>query len=198
MLTVGPELALLQEGHYSLVVEGGIVAVHPMSCVRHHHLRLTFEAAFEFRRDEEEYRRASLSRHQERRPVQLPQISTVERREGGGGIGHEERSQFRPVLFYQLRSSGLWELIETPFPTHTVHERSHTGLQAALEYLPQWRRLRAFSHWLGGEQRQDGWLAENEAAHQFGMVHCQRERDVRAIGAPHEMKCTGFIGERLV
>ena len=69
-----PELASLQEGHYSLVVEGGIVPVHPMSCVRHHHLRFTFEAAFEFGRDEEEHRGASLSRHQERRALQLPQI----------------------------------------------------------------------------------------------------------------------------
>jgi hypothetical protein len=56
-----PEQPSLEEGQYSLIVEGGIVPMHPMSCVRHHHLRLTFEAAFEFGRDEEEHRRASLS-----------------------------------------------------------------------------------------------------------------------------------------
>jgi hypothetical protein len=38
----------------------------------------------------------------------------------------------------------------------------------------------------------DEMLAENEAAHEFGMVDCQRERDVRAIGAPHEMRGSGF------
>ena len=75
-----PELASLQEGHYSLVVERGIVIVHPMSCLRHHHLRFTFEAAFEFGGDEKSTREASLSRHQERRAGQFPQISTVERR----------------------------------------------------------------------------------------------------------------------
>ena len=58
-----PKLTTLQERQDSLAVDGGIVPVHPMPCVRHHHLRLTLEAAFEFRRDEEEYRRASLSRH---------------------------------------------------------------------------------------------------------------------------------------
>ena len=45
---------------------------------------------------------------------------------------------------------------------------------------------------VAGEERQDGRLAENEAAHEFGMVHCQRERDVRAIGVPHEMRRSGF------
>ena len=65
-------LASLQEGHYNLVVERRIVDMHHMPCVRYHHLGFTLEAAFEFRRDEEEHRRASVSRHQERRELQLP------------------------------------------------------------------------------------------------------------------------------
>ena len=91
--------------------------MHRVSGVRHHHLRFTLEAAFEFGRDEQEDRGALLSRHQERGAGQLPQISTVESRVGGGGIGHEVRSQFWRLFFHQLRSSGLREACRnTLFP----------------------------------------------------------------------------------
>ena len=59
-----PELLTPQESRHSLVVEPRIVAMQPMACLRYHHVGFTLEAAFEFLRDEEEHRRASLSRHQ--------------------------------------------------------------------------------------------------------------------------------------
>jgi hypothetical protein len=58
---------------------------------------------------------------------------------------------------------------------------------------PSEQRLpRGFSHGRAREEREDGRLAENEAADEFGMVHCQRERDVRAVGVRHEMCWSGF------
>ena len=193
------QLASLQERQDSLVVEGGIIPVHPMSCLRHHHVRLTYEAAFEFGRDEEEHRRASLSRHQERRELQLPQIPTVEGREGGY-LGQVQSERWR-LLFHQLRSYGLWEIVERARPG----EQSQTFLAiAALQRFPriddpsEQRLPRGFSHGRAREEREDGRLAENEAADEFGMVHCQRERDVRAVGVPNEMCWSGlqFLDQR--
>ena len=127
--------------------------------------------------------------------LQLPQISTVERRVGGGGIGHEVRSQFRPLLFYQLRSSGLWELIETPFPTHAVHERSQTGLQApprmpsvcraAIAAQPSPTDVRESSGQTGGSPRtrlrtSSGWSTASASA------------TYAPYGVPHEMRGSGF------
>jgi hypothetical protein len=82
-----------QEGQHSLVVEGRILAIHSsVPCLRYHHLGFALEAAFEFGRDEKEQRGASLSRHQECLPGQLPQIPTVEGRHDGGHLSHHPRS----------------------------------------------------------------------------------------------------------
>ena len=81
-----------------------------------------------------------------------------------------------------------------------VHESSQTFLAIpALQRFPRWlddppeqRLPRGFSHGRAREERKDGRLAENEAADEFGMLHCQRERDVRAVGGRNEMCWSGF------
>jgi hypothetical protein len=39
---------------------------------------------------------------------------------------------------------------------------------------------------------EDGRLPENKAPHELRIVHRQRERDIRGIGVPHEMRWRGF------
>jgi hypothetical protein len=144
---VRPELLTPKESRHSLVVERRIVAVHPMRCLRYHHLGFTLEAAFEFRRDEEEHRRASLSRHQERRELQLPQILTVE-----GALKRTSRSSsplatlvpvFPPTPFVRIvgncrnrrfhrRHLGIVAVLpdfrsQTPFRDGSMTRRSQTA-----------------------------------------------------------------------
>ena len=90
--------------------------MHPMSCLRHHHLRLTFEAAFEFGRDEKEHRGASLSRHQERRAGQLPQISTVERRVVAEGSVIKRDRNSGPCFSTNSVRRACGNLSKHPFP----------------------------------------------------------------------------------
>jgi hypothetical protein len=95
---------------------------------RHHDLRFTIEAAFEFGRDQEKHCGASLSSDQEYRTLQFPERVTTERRQARGGVGQEIRSQFRPLFLHQLGSSRLWHFVETGTPTDGILECSVTVL----------------------------------------------------------------------
>ena len=74
-------LLATQEGQDNPVVERRIVAVHPMSSVRNHHVRLSIEAAFELAGDEEEHGGTSLPAHEENGPLQLGNVLAGQRGE---------------------------------------------------------------------------------------------------------------------
>ena len=117
----------------------------------------------------------------------------------GGHLGQVQSERWR-LLFHQLRSNGLWELVERARSGTGVHESSQTFLAIpALQCFPRWlddpsehRLPRGFSHGRARQEREDGRLAENQAADELGMIHRQRERDVRAIGGRNEMCWSGF------
>ena len=61
-----------------------------------------------------------------------------------------------------------------------------------LPLLVRSRMAHAFCHRRAGEERPNGRFAEDKATNELRMVHCQRERDVRAIRARHEMRGRRF------
>ena len=111
--------------------------MHPMPCVGHHHLTFTLEAAFEFGRNEQEHRRASLARHQERRPVNLPSFPQSRGgRKADGSVMNSDRT-IGACSFTSAVPLGFREVIETLGGwTDGIHEPPKAVLEvAALECL---------------------------------------------------------------
>ena len=105
--------------------------MHNVVAIGDHYVRLTIEAAFQFKRDHVEHRHATLTADEQHWTIHPAQGVAAQRHHVCGAFGLQLESHFRAGA-HQLRTHFKWQAIEASFSENPIDKAPHAVFEIAV------------------------------------------------------------------